>query len=250
MFNITTTATQDGLIQTTDARELHEKLGIGRDFSSWIKPLLENFVEGYDFVAFDGAIPPNGGTARKEYALSINTAKHIALQAKSDIGRQIRQWYIDLETKPTQQTKITFADAAAGAKIIAEALNLSESSKLLTYGSVAKQYNVQLSLPVYAVDESTKTKNGSSDSAGAATAMLREHEIDITTAAFNKLLEKAGLLEQLSRKNSKGEIKKYWNVTTEGLEFGKNITNPANPRETQPLWYHEHFDALMYVLGL
>nr|WP_206076013.1 antA/AntB antirepressor family protein [Marinitoga lauensis] len=40
-------------IQTVNARELHEKLKVGRDFSTWIKQRIEKygFVEGIDYIS-------------------------------------------------------------------------------------------------------------------------------------------------------------------------------------------------------
>ena len=47
-------------IQTVDARDLHEKLEIGRDFTTWIKERISkyDFVEGIDYLM---SIPQNGG---------------------------------------------------------------------------------------------------------------------------------------------------------------------------------------------
>jgi len=41
--------------QTVSARELHTALGVGRDFSTWIKDRIEKygFVEGRDYYVID-----------------------------------------------------------------------------------------------------------------------------------------------------------------------------------------------------
>lgn len=44
------------------------------------------------------------------------------------------------------------------------------------------------------------------------------------------LLQHMGLLEQQTRKSTKGEIKRYWSITADGRKWGKNITSPTNPR--------------------
>ena len=43
-------------IQTVNARELHEFLEVGRDFSNWIKQRIEkyDFVENQDFAVIAG----------------------------------------------------------------------------------------------------------------------------------------------------------------------------------------------------
>lgn len=89
-------------INSVHARELHEKLEVGRDFSNWIKQRLEETqaVENKDFTVF-AKFGENslGGRPSNEYLISLDTAKHIAMLEKSEIGRKIRQYFIDVEKK-------------------------------------------------------------------------------------------------------------------------------------------------------
>jgi len=87
--------------QTVDARELHAALGVGKDFSTWIKDRIEKygFIEGGDYHVFDspnlGNQTGRGGDRRSiNYALSISTAKEIAMVENSDQGRRIRRYLI------------------------------------------------------------------------------------------------------------------------------------------------------------
>ena len=50
---------------------------------------------------------------------------------------------------------------------------------------------------------------------------------------FNLWLEDEGYLETIERKVN-GGVKKYKTLTEMGLEFGKNIVSPSNPRELSP----------------
>ncbi len=43
-------------------------------------------------------------------------------------------------------------------------------------------------------------------------------------------------------------IKKFWSLTAKGCMFGKNITSPANPRETQPHFFESRFPELLKLL--
>ncbi|HAH6410775.1 PerC family transcriptional regulator [Escherichia coli] len=43
-------------------------------------------------------------------------------------------------------------------------------------------------------------------------------------------------------------IKKFWSLTAKGCMFGKNITSPANPRETQPHFFESRFTELLKLL--
>lgn len=68
--------TEQGM--TVDGRELHEFLGVGRDFSTWIKDKIEKygFIEGMDFSPKSGKTS-DGGRPRIDYELSIDMAKAI-----------------------------------------------------------------------------------------------------------------------------------------------------------------------------
>ena len=61
---------------------------------------------------------------------------------------------------------------------------------------------------------------------------------------FNLWLEDEGYLETIERKVN-GGVKKYKTLTEMGLEFGKNIVSPSNPRETQPHYYINKFASLV-----
>jgi phage anti-repressor protein/phage antirepressor YoqD-like protein len=88
--------------QAVNARDLHAFLGIGRDFSSWIKDRIDGFGfdPGSDFAAFDAA-PQNGGAGnrgiRTEYALSIDMAKELSMVERSPKGKEVRQYFIECE---------------------------------------------------------------------------------------------------------------------------------------------------------
>ncbi|MNL51849.1 hypothetical protein D3C87_1749840 [compost metagenome] len=53
----------------------------------------------------------------------------------------------------------------------------------------------------------------------------------------------------MQRKNSKGETVDFWSVTEKGLKYGKNLTSPQCPRETQPHWYVDRFLELADLIG-
>lgn len=90
--------------QAVNARDLHAFLGIGRDFSSWIKDRIEGFAfdVGSDFATYDAG-PQNGGAgnrgARIEYALSIDMAKELAMVERSAKGKQVRLYFIECERR-------------------------------------------------------------------------------------------------------------------------------------------------------
>lgn len=84
-------------IQTVNARELHESLGVGRDFTNWIKDRIEKygFIEGQDFSP--DLAESTGGRPCTEYHLSVTMAKEIAMVENNEKGREIRQYLIKVE---------------------------------------------------------------------------------------------------------------------------------------------------------
>ena len=88
--------------QTVDARELHTFLGVGRDFSNWIKGRIEeyDFEENQDFVC--SPIPASkgrGGQNRIDYALTLDMAKELSMVEKTARGKEARKYFIACERK-------------------------------------------------------------------------------------------------------------------------------------------------------
>ena len=104
----------DGLVQTVNARDLHEALEIGWDFSTWIERQLGDFKENQDFIIFHKKVEKSKGRPMKDYALTLDTAKHICMMARCEKGKQLRQYFIEVEKQyrlgyaaaPQQQTEL------------------------------------------------------------------------------------------------------------------------------------------------
>lgn len=84
---------------TVSARELHEKLKIQKRFSVWFETNSTGFVDGEDFTSVPISTVVNNGAVREldDYQLSVDMAKHICLMSRTDTGKKIRQYFIDLE---------------------------------------------------------------------------------------------------------------------------------------------------------
>lgn len=86
--------------RAVNARELHAFLGVGKDFSSWMKDRIAKyeFVENQDFEVFTNfGENPQGGRPTIEYALSIDMAKELSMVENNDKGRQARKYFIECE---------------------------------------------------------------------------------------------------------------------------------------------------------
>jgi anti-repressor protein len=94
------------LNQVVDARELWVALKSKQRFSDWLKNRFEETqaVENVDFAVLDDGVKLcrselESNLNRIDYAITLDTAKHIAMLERSDIGRQIRQYFIEAEKK-------------------------------------------------------------------------------------------------------------------------------------------------------
>lgn len=89
-------------VNAVNARGLHGALGVGRDFSNWMKDQITRarLVEHRDFekVAQKGELSTTGQT-RIEYALTLDAAKHVSMMAGTDKGFEVRDYFIKCEKK-------------------------------------------------------------------------------------------------------------------------------------------------------
>jgi len=84
---------------TVLARDLHEFLEIKTGFRHWFPRMCEyGFEEGIDFnpVIFDH---PQNGQPIKDYQLTLDMAKEIAMIQRNECGKQARQYFIECEKK-------------------------------------------------------------------------------------------------------------------------------------------------------
>jgi len=81
-----------------DLRELHQELGSKRDFSSWTKKKLKQFVEDEDFVILTNSGVNSGrGRPTIDYTVTVDTAKNIALMEKTERGKEVLHYLIECE---------------------------------------------------------------------------------------------------------------------------------------------------------
>ena len=89
-------------VQTVNARDLHTFLENGEMFATWIKDKIEtyNFVENQDFLSFlENTKKPKGGRPSKEYAISLDMAKELAMVERNEKGKQARLYFIECERR-------------------------------------------------------------------------------------------------------------------------------------------------------
>ncbi len=90
-----TTSGQGSLV--VSARELHEFLGVKSRFIDWIKNRVGKykFLEDTDYVTVSKNLETGG--RELDYALTLDTAKQLAMVERTEKGRQARLYFIDCE---------------------------------------------------------------------------------------------------------------------------------------------------------
>ncbi|EHX8244032.1 antA/AntB antirepressor family protein [Escherichia coli] len=94
-----------------NARDLHTFLDVGKRFASWIVERIAEygFVENQDIMIISQVREKIGrGRPAKDYHLTLDTAKELAMVERNEKGRQIRRYFIECEKKlrsmqPAQQ---------------------------------------------------------------------------------------------------------------------------------------------------
>ena len=195
-------------VKTISARELHQKLEVKKDFSSWIKYQIKKamLTENMDFITTHQkrGVANGGHKMVLEYYLTIDSAKHIALMSGTIKGRDIRNYFIEVEKKyrlqnsePVLESKsrddlISVSDSELdrelkALKFILDNFNLSEKEKIEVSNRVFEKINFEtLENPHLRKQEQVFT----------LTVLLNDFGIDIRTADFNKKLESFGIIER------------------------------------------------------
>lgn len=84
---------------TVSARDLHKALNVQSRFSRWFDTNKELFIEGEDFNKCTSSTVVNNGAIRQleDYEITVLMAKHLAMMSRTEKGKQIRDYLIDLE---------------------------------------------------------------------------------------------------------------------------------------------------------
>lgn len=90
-----------GDTQVVSARELHEKLGLTTRFSKWVAQNFTDFIEEIDFTSVTKVTVVNNGAKRElqDYAITISMAKELCMMSHTELGKEYRKYFLELERK-------------------------------------------------------------------------------------------------------------------------------------------------------
>ena len=144
IIKISTTEINGEEVNSVDARTLHSTLQLKSDFSTWIKKELSIFTENIDYIRFHKKMEANNATLI-EYILTLDTAKHVSMMQKNIKGKEVRNYFIEMEKeylsqqKQTKQLPKNYIEAL-------EALTLAEKDKLKLSETIQKKDEVILAV--------------------------------------------------------------------------------------------------------
>lgn len=82
-----------------DARTLHKELGVGKDFTTWIKGRISkyDFVEDEDYKLTFTKTGERKNVIKNNYSLTLNMAKELSMVENNKIGRISRKYFIAID---------------------------------------------------------------------------------------------------------------------------------------------------------
>ena len=95
-------------INSVNLRDLWKELKSKQEFANFAKKNLEGFTINEDYITFDKKV--NRQTL-KEYIVTLDTAKHIAMLQRSEEGKQIRRYFIHMEEQFKLNAPATYIQA-------------------------------------------------------------------------------------------------------------------------------------------
>lgn len=100
--------------KNVNARDLWKALGSKRQFGNWIEDRLSEFIEEQDFTVnnFVNGRDANGRFTAKDYLLTLDVAKHLAMLERNEQGRKIRQYFIEIEKAYREESRKEHVDSA------------------------------------------------------------------------------------------------------------------------------------------
>lgn len=167
----------DGSIAVS-GRELHKSLEIETQYTKWIERMVDyGFEEKTDYVTISQKrLTAQGNkTTFTDHIMTLDMAKEIAMIQRSEVGKKIRKYFIEIEKSYRQQKPLSTADQI---KLIAqgnselneridtvedEITDIRENTKLDAgeYGAIAKAVSNKVAQIRYSmeIDKGNKKAN-------------------------------------------------------------------------------------------
>ncbi len=124
IITITTATINNETVNAVNARDLHQELGVKTRFNDWMQRRIDEygFEDGVDFTVLKNEYGKNskGQFCSKEYIISLDMAKELAMVENNAQGRKIRQYFIEVEKNARKFSEAVSAQVSAMIPVIRE----------------------------------------------------------------------------------------------------------------------------------
>ena len=105
LINVTLNKNQEPVVS---GRQLHQILGVKTEYKKWFSRMTDyGFTENEDFVRVTQKCPTLGGVQNTtDHVLKLDMAKEIAMIQRTDKGKEVRQYFIQVEKDFNSPEKI------------------------------------------------------------------------------------------------------------------------------------------------
>ncbi len=112
LINIEKNQIGNEVVNSVNARDLYKTLEIKQEFANWIKKQINSLglEENINYIRFDKKVKPNNNAIQKEYIITLDTAKHISMASRTAKGKEVRNYFIEVEKNFTQNEQLKYAD--------------------------------------------------------------------------------------------------------------------------------------------
>ena len=124
LINVTLNENQEPIVS---GRELHKALEVKTPYDKWFPRMAEyGFTDGEDFSTF--LSKSTGGRPRHDHVLKLDMAKEIVMIQRTDKGKEVRQYFIQVEK-----------DFNSPEKIMARALKIADRKIIKLEATIEEQ---------------------------------------------------------------------------------------------------------------
>lgn len=124
LINVTLNENQEPVVS---GRQLHKVLGVRTAYKDWFPRMTEyGFAENEDFSSF--LSKSTGGRPKHDHVLKLDMAKEIAMIQRTDKGKEVRQYFIQVEK-----------DFNSPEKIMARALKIADRKIIKLEATIEEQ---------------------------------------------------------------------------------------------------------------
>lgn len=106
LINVTLNDNQEPIVS---GRQLHEALGVNSNYTTWFDRMTDyGFTENEDYVLLSnfGNQTGRGGHNKVDHIIKLDMAKEIAMIQRTDKGKEVRQYFIQVEKDFNSPEKI------------------------------------------------------------------------------------------------------------------------------------------------